>query len=153
VTEVNPSSDPSGGDKIPLPGAPPATLQEYDESIALPYQAGNRSRRQMIDSPVTKDSVLAKADVHGEFKEEEVPEPGTRDIVETGPLEPLESRREWTRAALAGGLMVLLAAVILIILLTKSAQDAKELLGLVMAPLVGLVGAATGFYYGGKNKD
>lgn len=148
---MNPSSDPSDGDKTPLPGVPPATLQEYDESIPVPYQASNRSRRQALDSSTANDTVSVRTDASGEFKEQEVPEPGTRDTVETGPLEPLESRREWTRAALASGLMALLAAVILIILLTKSAQDAKELLGLVMAPLVGLVGAATGFYYGGKD--
>jgi hypothetical protein len=82
-----------------------------------------------------------------EFKEEEEPNPGAA-VVEVGPL---ESRREWTRAALAGGLMTLLAAVMLIILLMKPTQEAKDLLGVVLAPLVGLVGAATGFYYGGKD--
>lgn len=87
------------------------------------------------------------ANVDEEFKEEEEPKPGTL-VVSVGPL---ESRREWTRAALAGGLMTLLAAVILIILLTRPAQEAKDLLGVVIAPLVGLVGAATGFYYGGKD--
>jgi hypothetical protein len=87
------------------------------------------------------------ADIDEEFKEEEAPKPGTI-VVSVGPL---ESRREWTRAVLAGGLMALLAAAMLIILLTKPVQEEKDLLGVVIAPLVGLVGAATGFYYGGKN--
>lgn len=61
--------------------------------------------------------------------------------------------REITRAALAVSLTVLLAIVLLIVVcatvfLKFSAQDAGNLLGVVLAPLVGLVGAATGFYYG-----
>jgi hypothetical protein len=48
--------------------------------------------------------------------------------------------------------MALLATVLLLVLVTKSATDAKDLLGVVLAPLVGLVGAATGFYYAGRDK-
>lgn len=82
-----------------------------------------------------------------EFEEEERPKPGIRDVLEKTPV---DRWREATRAGLAISLTLLLAAVALIVVLSKSATDAKDLLSVLLAPLVGLVGAATGFYYGGK---
>lgn len=67
------------------------------------------------------------------------------------PVTPVERRwrwREMTRAAFSFSLLLLLA-LILIIILRKPAAEAKDLLGVVLAPLIGLVAAATGFYYGG----
>jgi hypothetical protein len=89
-----------------------------------------------------------------EFFEDEVPRPGSQPTspVSLVEIRPPEWWRELTRAGLAIGLMFLLAAVMLIIVLKKPAGEAKELLGVVLAPLVGLVGAATGFYYGGEKK-
>lgn len=63
--------------------------------------------------------------------------------------------REMARSRLAIGLTLLLATTLLIISIQgfwiiKTVQDAIDLLGVILAPLVGLVGAATGFYYGGK---
>ncbi len=67
----------------------------------------------------------------------------------------INKAREKTRAGLAWALLGLLGVFEFMILITTlafgySVQDAKELLALVVTPLVGLVGAATGFYYGGK---
>jgi hypothetical protein len=62
---------------------------------------------------------------------------------------PPEWWREIARASLAVGLMLLLGLV-LVIVLNKPAGDAKDLLGQVLAPLIALLGAATGFYYGEK---
>jgi hypothetical protein len=78
----------------------------------------------------------------------ESPKPGAGVLAVT----PVDRWREAIRAGLAIGLLLLLSAVVLIIVLNKSATEAKDLLGSLLAPLVGLVGAATGFYYGGKEK-
>jgi hypothetical protein len=48
--------------------------------------------------------------------------------------------------------VVLLAVVIRSIWMIIDVKGATDLLGVVLAPLVGLVGAATGFYYGGKER-
>jgi hypothetical protein len=72
--------------------------------------------------------------------------------------EPFDEKRyrERTRALLAGALCAVLTIVLLIVviravLIMRTTKEATELLGVVLAPLVGLVGAATGFYYGGKS--
>lgn len=69
----------------------------------------------------------------------------------------LEKWREFTRAGLAILLTALLGAVVLIFVIAGinqyPSEEAKEYLGLILSPLVGLVGAATGFYYGGGGKD
>lgn len=60
-----------------------------------------------------------------------------------------------TRARLAFSLLALLALVLvllfaLLFIHTISAQEFTQLGGLLLAPLVGLVAAATGYYYGGE---
>lgn len=103
------------------------------------------------------------------LEETEAPSPGAGDfrLVEnedprpgpgTPPVKPFDSARwrELTRAALAGALTLLLAVALLMVVWAVvyhgySTQDASDLLCVVLAPLVGLVGAATGFYYGGKH--
>ncbi len=62
--------------------------------------------------------------------------------------------REAARAALAGCLLLLLSLVLVLVLVATlffelAVGDAEMLLCALLAPLVGLVGAATGFYYGG----
>src|SRR4051812_35319723 len=69
--------------------------------------------------------------------------------VEVGPGRPIED----TRSTLAFSLLALLAGVLaaLLALLACGQIDADEfakLTGVLLAPLVGLVGAATGYYYG-----
>lgn len=103
----------------------------------------------------TKGKQPARAPADGEFEEHETPRKGAA----FPPQEPFnpEKFRERTRAWLAGGLTALLAAVVLILLIALvigayATKDAVDLLGVLLSPLVALVGAATGFYYGGKSK-
>ena len=86
-----------------------------------------------------------------EFVEDKSPEVGAAIPAAT----PFDTGkwREITRATLTLSLTVILAVTLLIIVCATvfshySTQDASNLLGIVLAPLVGLVGAATGFYYG-----
>lgn len=106
------------------------------------YLMKRRVRMTATEPPASKS----------EFEQDEEPKPGIGVIA----WSPARSR-EWTRAALAIGLAALLAAVVLLILWATLFRDypptdARDLLGLVVAPLAGLVGAATGFYYGGQHK-
>jgi hypothetical protein len=69
----------------------------------------------------------------------------------SGPTRVLEPHK------LAVGLTVLLAVVLLAVVIRSlwmiiDVKGATDLLGVVLAPLVGLVGAATGFCYGGKER-
>jgi uncharacterized integral membrane protein len=62
---------------------------------------------------------------------------------------------EDTRARLAFSLLGLLAAVLALLLLllfvhTITAEQFTQLAGVLLAPLVGLVAASTGYYYGGE---
>ncbi len=64
-------------------------------------------------------------------------------------------RVEDTRARLAFSLLGLLTAVLLLLFVllfvhTITAAQFTQLAGVLLAPLVGLVAAATGYYYGGE---
>lgn len=70
------------------------------------------------------------------------------------PWDP-EPGREKLRGYLATGLVLLLAGVIGAAWLTlwlgiSSAPEIKDLLGVLLPPVVALVGSAVGFYFGGK---
>jgi uncharacterized membrane protein YeaQ/YmgE (transglycosylase-associated protein family) len=63
-----------------------------------------------------------------------------------------------TRANLAFSLVALLVLIVCLILVATfarwvTASDAKDLLGVLLSPVVGLVGAATGFYFGERIAD
>lgn len=69
----------------------------------------------------------------------------------------IDRHRESTRGLIALILVGLLAAVLLVAmagLISGHAEmkDLKELLTIILGPLVALVGAATGFYFGGGGK-
>ena len=89
----------------------------------------------------------------GEFEEDEIPRQGAA----LPPGFNAEHYRERARAWLAGALTALLAVVVGTIVLGVvfggyPTLEAVDLLGVLLSPLVALVGAATGFYYGGKIK-
>jgi hypothetical protein len=70
------------------------------------------------------------------------------------PYDP-EPRRERMRGALASGLVLILAAVAAAAWITIWARlateaEVKDLLGVMLPPVVALVGSAIGFYFGGK---
>lgn len=70
---------------------------------------------------------------------------------------PVDQHRETTRKNLAFCLVALVAILLITVLakslwLMKTMQDMTDLLAVLLAPFVGLVGAATGFYYGTKDK-
>lgn len=73
--------------------------------------------------------------------------------VEVGPVLPVDR----TRALLAYLLLILLSVIILTLIGLLGAhrltvQDFTEVAGVVMAPVTGLLGAATGYYYGRGQK-
>jgi len=105
----------------------------------------------MNQSGGSSDEQGTRPSEQGEFIEDRPPEVGPA-VPSSTPFDT-GKWREITRAGLAISLTVLLATVLLIIVCASvfsnySGQDASNLLGIVLAPLVGLVGAATGFYYG-----
>lgn len=64
-------------------------------------------------------------------------------------------RREGMRGILAGALVAILAVTTLLGFASvgfdwASPEEARELLAILLTPIVGLVGAATGFYFGGN---
>jgi len=74
-----------------------------------------------------------------------------------GPEWQMENRREDTRARLAAGLLATLFAMLLGMALLLwngkvTSAEAVELLKVVFAPMVTLVTAATGFYYGARSR-
>jgi hypothetical protein len=66
-----------------------------------------------------------------------------------------EKQREWTRIIIAIVLVVYLGAVVVIALVAVFAegvalQRAKDIIGLVLGTLTGLVGTIIGFYFGAQ---
>jgi hypothetical protein len=75
----------------------------------------------------------------------------------TAPYDP-SRQREHVRAGIAYALIGLLIVIILfsfalLLFSSKSFDEIKGMLELLLAPVVGLVGAVTGFYYGEKAKS
>jgi hypothetical protein len=75
-----------------------------------------------------------------------LPEPATI------PFDPVKLR-EWMRAWVAIGLLIILLMTLALPWIALAQQWVKvdelmDLLGVLIAPVVGLVGAVTGFYYG-----
>ncbi len=64
----------------------------------------------------------------------------------------VEERREWARAAVAlvivGALLLIVIGTFVLMFLGKPTSDLKDALQLLIAPVVGIVGAVTGFYFG-----
>ena len=70
------------------------------------------------------------------------------------PYDPSQVR-ERLRGALAGGLLALLAFIIIGSFISlwfdwANSDEIDRILTMVLAPVIALVGAATGFYYGGR---
>jgi len=77
--------------------------------------------------------------------------------VSPGPEYDPAQHREWVRGFLAGALLFILFFVVVAAFATiwfgKGANGAlSDLMKLIFAPLVALVGAATGFYYGTRER-
>lgn len=65
--------------------------------------------------------------------------------------EAQEKTRGWIALALVGILLLIVVASFLSLWLTSlKVADVKGLLEVILAPVVALVGSATGFYFGGK---
>ncbi len=69
----------------------------------------------------------------------------------------IQLQREWMRGGLALGLFLLLASVVIISLFMALDQDrlgaVEKILEKTVSPLVALVSAATGFYFGSEAKS
>jgi len=65
--------------------------------------------------------------------------------------------REWLRGLVALGLVVLLIGIVtgsyFLVWTNKNTNSVKDWLTAVLTPIVGLVGAVTGFYYGGRESE
>ena len=106
----------------------------------------------MSDQIADRANSVGSVKSGGEFEEDvhpAAPAPVVRFSV--------DQHRETTRKNLAFSLVALVAILLLTVLgkslwLMKTMQDMTDLLAVLLAPFVGLVGAATGFYYGTKDK-
>jgi uncharacterized membrane protein len=88
------------------------------------------------------------------LEENFAPAPGAQTVVKQ-PFDP-GKWREGARVGIAVGLLGLLALTVLLVVIATlffhfPAEDADGLFCALLSPLVGLVGAATGFYYGGRH--
>lgn len=110
-----------------------------------------------------KGEAASERQVQREAELEDETEPQTLELTD-GPIPPstvsspysIDRDREQKRGWIALILVGLLAAVIILsfigLFLKVELKDLKELLTIILSPLVALVGAATGFYFGEKNK-
>ncbi len=84
------------------------------------------------------------------------PEPSTTEPVSTEPYDP-RPKREQLRGYLALGLLLLVALVILAALIGMFASlettRIKDIISLLLTPLVGLLSAVTGFYFASVDRD
>lgn len=98
-------------------------------------------------SPTTSDGAYVEEELDlSDFERD-------RPSIEEGPAKPVE----YTRAQLAYLMLGLLALVMigmLALLGTKriTADEFSTIAGVLVAPIVGLLGAATGYYYGRGGK-
>ncbi len=81
---------------------------------------------------------------------------GKAEPPETKPA-TIEEKQEKTRGAIAGALVALLFIIIIasfaaVWLKVQTVAEVKALLEVILAPVVALVGSATGFYFGGRKK-
>lgn len=96
-------------------------------------------------------AVVGKPEVIGvEEVDVSLPAKPTREV----PYDP-EPNRDKVRGYLAGGLVALLVAVVVAAWVTLwvgavTEPEIKDILGVILSPVVALVGSALGFYFGGK---
>jgi hypothetical protein len=74
------------------------------------------------------------------------------------PVDFVPVAREWTRILIAGGLVALLTLTIVASFWyvnwhLGTAADREGLLNVIFTPLIGLLGAVTGFYFGERKGD
>lgn len=66
--------------------------------------------------------------------------------------EVVEARREWARAAVAimivGALLIVILSSFGMMFSGRPVADIKDVVELLIAPVIGIVGAVTGFYFG-----
>jgi hypothetical protein len=84
------------------------------------------------------------------------PEPSTTEPIRTEPYDP-RPRREQLRGYLALGLLLLVSLVIVAALIgmfvSLEINRIKDIIGLILTPLVGLLSAVTGFYFASVDRD
>ena len=141
LKEPRTNSEPEDAEKSPSQAAPidGETLPPTNAKEVAPTDG------QIVTEP---DETL-DLDAEGEG------EPPPSKPPETLPYDPVKDR-ENVRGKIAISLIEILAAIILLsfILLAfqpDSSDKLKEILSLVFGPLVALVGAATGYYFGAKS--
>ena len=108
---------------------------------------------------MTNGSPSSSPDEEGDFtKEAASPDAASAGLspIPTKPYDP-EPEREGIRGSLAILLISLLIGVVAVSffclwLMPEKFENLKGLLELVFGPIIALVGAVTGFYFGGKTK-
>jgi hypothetical protein len=138
------AAPPQGGAAVPPQGgaaAPPqggAAAPPGNPTIPVVAVDGGDSGKTVVEK-----------DLSGEAAPPLEPPPGTKSF-------NLEERQERIRGRIAQALIVLLYLIVLpsffYLWWYKSLGDLKPLLELILAPIVALVGTATGFYFGGRGK-
>jgi len=122
-----------------------ATSTEAGQPKSLGKTQAESGNKRPLNDPANRSQQGSS----GEFVDEEtIPVPGAFKPT----FDPTKAR-EKARARIAFALIALLAVTLLGVLFATLFQgfptaDAGDLFNSVLAPLIGLVGAATGFYYG-----
>ena len=114
----------------------------------------------MSDPPSTSQPLTTRSslpEVNLAETTQQVPRPSLQEVslAETTrgrSVTRVEERREWARAAVAlvivGTLLLIVIGAFVLMFLGRPAADLKDALQLLIAPVVGIVGAVTGFYFG-----